>query len=189
MNFILKNENAFITELLNKKQQDRAFNRLLELYQERLYWHIRKLVLTHENADDVLQNTFIKIYNGLSKFKQQSSLHTWMYRIAHNESLRFLEKNKKRYSISIDEVSQNHIESLLEDTYFNVDEVQLKLQKLLLALPEKERNVFQMKYYDDLKFREISAVLGIKEGTVKTLYYKVVKYIELGIVEVKSVRD
>mgnify|MGYP000619190531 CR=1 FL=1 len=185
----MKNENAFITDLLSKKQKDRAFNKLLDLYQERLYWHIRKLVLTHENADDVLQNTFIKIYNGLPKFKQQSSLHTWMYRIAYNESLRFLERDKKRYSMSIDELNQAHIENLLEDAYFNADEVQVKLHKLLLSLAEKERKVFQMKYYDDLKFREIAVILELKEGTVKTLYYKVVKFIEVGILEVKSVKN
>ena len=187
MLFNLEKETVFIGELLSKKHQERAFKKLLDMYHERLYWHIRKLVLTHENADDVLQNTFLKIYNGLSKFKQQSSLHTWMYKIAYNESLRFLEKNKKRYSISLDDLNEKHMEGLLEDPYFNADEVKIKLQKLLLTLPEKERTIFHMKYYDDLKFREISEILNLREGTIKTLYYKAAKLIETGIVQVESV--
>ncbi|MGY5351670.1 RNA polymerase sigma factor [Wenyingzhuangia sp. IMCC45533] len=174
----MTNEKEFIEELLGKSTRDNAFKRLLDMYQERLYWHIRKLVHTHENADDVLQNTFVRIYKSLPNFKQKSSLHTWMYKIAYNESLRLLESNKRHFKVSVDEVSEKHLEGLFEDAYFNADAVQVKLQKVLNSLPGKQRDVFKMKYYDDLKFREISEIILLKEGTVKTLYYKAAKFVE-----------
>lgn len=172
------NEAEFIEQLTSKRYRDRAFSKLLDLYQERLYWHIRKIVVTHDNANDVLQNTFLRVYKSLPNFKQQSSLHTWMYKIAYNESIRFLESQKKRTHSAIDEVSERYLGSLVDDVFFDGDEAQLKLQKILSELPEKQRQVFHMKYYDNLKFREISDVLEIKEGTIKTHYYGAVKYIE-----------
>ncbi len=178
-------EGEFIRDLLNNKEKDKAFKKLLDLYQERLYWHIRKLVITHENADDVLQNTFLRIYNSLANFQQKSSLHTWMYRIAYNESLRFLEENKKKYHLSLDDIGRKYLNNLVDDTFFEGDEIQLKLQRILSELPEKERQIFQMKYYDNLKFREISAILGVKEGTLKSSYYNTVKYIEKNMLAVE----
>lgn len=175
------NESDFIDKLTDSKQKDSAFKLLLDLYQERLYWHIRKLVITHENADDVLQNTFLRIYKSLPNFKRNSTLHTWMYRIAYNESLRFLEQSKKKYHFSIDEVNDNYLNNLVEDVFFEGNEIQLKLQNLLSKLPEKQRQIFQMKYYDDLKFREIAEILKTKEGTLKSSYYNTVKYIENNI--------
>ncbi len=180
----MTNETEFINALLSKKHRERAFKQLLDRYQERLYWHIRKLVHTHENANDVLQNTFVRIYRSLPNFKQNSSLHTWMYKIAYNESLRFLEKHSKELRVSLDEVNEKHLENLFQDSYFNANEVQVKLQKVLHELADKERKVFQMKYYDDLKFREIAEILTIKEGTIKTLYYKAAKYVEDKMVQV-----
>ncbi len=177
----MTNETEFIKKLTSKKHKEEAFKKLLDLYQERLYWHIRKLVVTHENADDVLQNTFLRIYKSLPNFKQNSSLHTWMYRIAYNESIRFLEQNKKKQHYSIDDVSDKYLDSLFEDAFFEGNEIQVKLHKLLLKLPEKQRQVFQMKYYDDLKFREIASITGIKEGTLKSSYYNTVKFIEENI--------
>jgi len=181
----LTNEGEFIKNLLNNKEKDKAFKKLLDLYQERLYWHIRKLVVTHENADDVLQNTFLRIYKSLPNFQQKSALHTWMYRIAYNESLRFLEENKKKNHSSIDDVSHEYLNNLEGDSFFEGDEIQLKLQRIISQLPEKERVIFQMKYFDDLKFREISAVLGIKEGTLKSSYYNTVKHIEKNMLAVE----
>jgi RNA polymerase sigma-70 factor (ECF subfamily) len=174
----LKNEAAFIRRLLSEKHKNEAFREFLDLYQERLYWHIRKLVVTHENADDVLQNTFLRIYKNLPNFKQKSSLNTWMFRIAYNESLRFLENQKKKGHYALDDVAARYLNNLVSDPYFEGDEIQMKLQNILGALPEKERQIFQMKYYDDLKFREIEAVLGMKESTIKTSYYKTVKLIQ-----------
>jgi RNA polymerase sigma factor (sigma-70 family) len=181
----LTGEGEFIRDLLDNKEKDKAFKKLLDLYQERLYWHIRKLVITHENADDVLQNTFLRIYKSLPNFQQKSSLHTWMYRIAYNESLRFLEENKKKYHLSLDDVGRKYLNNLVDDTFFEGDEIQLKLQRILSELPEKERQIFQMKYYDDLKFREMEDILKIKEGTLKSSYYNTVKYIEKNMLAVE----
>lgn len=181
----MTDEGEFIRELLDYKEKDKAFKKLLDLYQERLYWHIRKLVITHENADDVLQNTFLRIYKSLPNFQQKSSLHTWMYRIAYNESLRFLEENKKKYHLSLDDVGRKYLNNLVDDTFFEANEIQLKLQRILSGLTEKERIIFHMKYYDDLKFREISAILGIKEGTLKSSYYNTVKHIEKNMLAVE----
>ena len=181
----MTSEGEFIKNLLDNKEKDKAFKKLLDLYQERLYWHIRKLVITHENANDVLQNTFLRVYKNLPNFKQNSTLHTWMYRIAYNESLRFLEENKRKNHLSIDDVGQKYLNNLVGDTYFEGDEIQLKLQRVLSELPEKERIIFQMKYYDDLKFREMEDILGIKEGTLKSSYYSTVKHIEKNILDVE----
>ena len=181
----MKNEADFIERLTSKRSKDKAFAELLDLYQQRLYWHIRKLVLTHENADDVLQNTFIRIYKSLPNFKQQSSLGTWMYRIAYNESLRFLENEKKKHHASLDDEDNSYLNSLTEDIYFEGKEIQLKLQNILSELPDKQRKIFQMKYYDDLKFREMSDILGIKEGTLKSSYYHTVKQIEEKMLKVE----
>ncbi len=181
----MTSEGEFIKNLLDNKEKDKAFKKLLDLYQERLYWHIRKLVITHENADDVLQNTFLRIYKSLPNFQQKSTLHTWMYRIAYNESLRFLEENKKKYHLSLDEVGSKYLNNLEEDAFFEGDEIQLKLQRILSEIPEKERIIFQMKYYDDLKFREMAAILEIKEGTLKSSYYNTVKYIEKNMLAVE----
>ena len=178
-------EGEFIRDLLDHKEKDKAFKKLLDLYQERLYWHIRKMVITHENADDVLQNTFLRIYKSLPNFQQKSSLHTWMYRIAYNESLRFLEENKKKYHLSLDDVGRKYLNNLVDDTFFEGDEIQLKLQRILSELPEKERQIFQMKYYDDLKFREMEEILGIKEGTLKSSYYNTVKHIEKNMLAIE----
>ncbi|KAB1160783.1 MULTISPECIES: RNA polymerase sigma factor [Tenacibaculum] len=181
------NEADFINQLTSKKYKDRAFSKLLDLYQERLYWHIRKLVGTHENADDVLQNTFVRVYKSLANFKQQSSLHTWMYKIAYNESMRFIEKEKKKTFSSLQDVSDKFLGDLKDDIFFDGDEAQLKLQTVLSQLPENQKKVFYMKYYDNLKFREISNILNIKEGTVKTHYYGAVKYIESNITKMSYI--
>ena len=179
------NEKEFIQQLTNKKQQNKAFSKLLDLYQERLYWHIRKIVGSHENADDVLQNTFVRVYKSLQNFKQQSSLHTWMYRIAYNESIRFLENQQKKTHSSIQDVNEQYLEDLRGDVFFDGDQAQLLLQKVLLELSEKQKLIFQMKYYDDLKFREVAAILNVNEATVKTNYYAAVKHIEKNITSVE----
>ncbi|MEN8186720.1 MAG: RNA polymerase sigma factor [Bacteroidota bacterium] len=181
----MTNESDFIESLLNSRQRDKAFKKLIDLYQQQLYWHIRKLVITHENADDVLQNTFLRVYKNLSNFKQNSSLKTWMFRIAYNESMRFLEQDKKKSHYSLNDLGSSYMDNLVADEFFEGDEVQLKLHRILSKLPEKQRQVFQMKYYDNLKFREISGILGIKEGTLKTNYYKAVDQIEKKILNVE----
>jgi RNA polymerase sigma-70 factor (ECF subfamily) len=182
---ILSDESGFIEKLLHNKHREKAFKELLDLYQERLYWHIRKLVITHENANDVLQNTFLRVYKSLPRFRQQSSLHTWLYKIAYNESLRFLDKNKKTRSMSTEELPDKYLMDRVEDSYFDGDEVQLKLHRVLTRLSEKQRRIFQMKYYDDLKFREIAEILEIKEGTIKSSYYNSARFIEKNMIAVE----
>jgi RNA polymerase sigma-70 factor (ECF subfamily) len=179
----LSKDQALIEKLQNPALKDSAFSELLDLYQERLYWHIRKIVKTHENADDVLQNTFIRIYKSIGKFQQKSSLHTWMYRIAYNESIRFIEKNNKKSYANIDEVAASNLEVLFDDEYFDGNEIQRKLNTIIEGFKEKQKRVFQMKYFDDLSFRQISEVLEISESTLKSTYYTCVKIIEQKILE------
>lgn len=174
----MSKDEELVKKLKDATLKDIAFNELLDAYQERLYWHIRKIVLTHENADDVLQNTFIRVYKNILKFEEKSSLHTWMYRIAYNESIRFLEKNNKKKYANIEEVSEAHLEVLFEDEYFDGDEIQKKLHKIITGFSEKQQRVFQMKYFDDLSFRQISEILEISENTLKSTYYTAVKIIE-----------
>lgn len=173
----MKTEVDLIERLKHPELKEEAFRELLDSYQERLYWHIRKIVLTHENADDVLQNTFLRIFRGINSFQGKSSLLTWMHRIAHNESLRFLGKEKRgKDKIAIED--SGYLETLTGDPYFDGDEVKQKLHDTLLALTEKQRRVFQMKYFDDLSFREISEILSISENTLKSSYYSAAKVIE-----------
>ncbi|WP_397445817.1 RNA polymerase sigma factor [Polaribacter sp. R77954] len=179
----MRKDAELVKKLKNPTQKERAFGELLDVYQERLYWHIRKIVHTHENADDVLQNTFIRIYKSIGKFQEKSSLHTWMYRIAYNESIRFLEKNNKKRYDNIETVSQSNLEVLFEDEYFNGDDIQKKLNTIIEGFKEKQKRVFQMKYFDELSFRQISEILNVSESTLKSTYYSCVKIIEQKIVE------
>ncbi len=178
----MNKEAELIKKLINPKLKNEAYKDLLDLYQERLYWHIRKIVITHDNANDVLQNTFIRIYKGIKNFKENSTLHTWMFRIAYNESIRFLEKNKINTSFNLNDDNNNYLENLTEDVYFDGDEAQLKLHSIISKLSEKQQRVFQMKYFDDLSFRQISEILDVSENTLKSSYYSIVKTIEKEIV-------
>jgi len=174
----LNSESKLLKKLQSPRQRDRAFSELLETYQERIYWHIRKIVFTHENANDVLQNTFIRVYKSIDRFQGKSSLHTWMFRIAYNESIRFLEKEKRKNSLSINEVSMGKYDQLKASEYFDGEELHIRLLEIVEGLTEKQRRVFQLKYFDDLNFREISEVLEVSESTLKSSYYSAVKVIE-----------
>ncbi|NCP51621.1 MAG: RNA polymerase sigma factor [Flavobacteriales bacterium] len=174
----MNRDTELIKKLKNPELKNEAFKDLLDLYQERLYWHIRKIVITHDNANDVLQETFIRIFRGMDSFKEKSSLHTWMYKIAYNESLRFIEKNKLQTSVSIEQDHNTYIKNLTQDEFFNGNELQLKFNEIISKLPSKQQRVFQMKYFDDLSFREISDLLDISENTLKSAYYTAVKTIE-----------
>lgn len=178
----MNKEVELIKKLKNPKLKNEAFKELLDVYQERLYWHIRKIVITHDNANDVLQNTFIRVFRGIQNFKEKSTLHTWMFRIAYNESIRFLEKNKIKTSFNLNDDGYEYLKNLTQDIYFDGDEVQLKLHSIISNLSEKQQRVFQMKYFDDLSFREISEILDVSENTLKSSYYSVVKTIEEEIV-------
>ena len=168
-----------IENLTNPKAKERAFSELLDKYQERLYWYIRKLVITHDNANDALQNTFIRIFKNINTFQGKSSLLTWMYRIAHNEAIRLLEKQNKTALTSLDDIKPSYMEDLVQDSYFNGDEVNLKLHHIIEAkFTNKQRTVFNMKYFDDLSFKQISEILQVNENTLKSSYYSAVKIIE-----------
>ncbi len=159
-------------------REEEAFNQLLIRYQERLYWHIRKIVISHEDADDVLQNTMIKIWRSMSDFRSESKIYTWLYRIATNESLTFLKQKKKRPFASWSDVEHILSEQLEADSLFNGDEIQMKLQKAILKLPRKQRLVFNMKYFDEMKYEEMSHVLNTSVGALKASYHHAVKKIE-----------
>lgn len=155
-----------------------AFTKLVSLYKERLYWHIRNMVKNHNDADDVLQNVFIKVYKNIQKFKGESKLYSWMYRIASNESITFLNQRAKKYKISNEELQQQLIDNLESDVYFEGDEIQLKLQKAIASLPPKQQQVFNMKYFEELKYKEMSEILKTSEGALKASYHLASKKIE-----------
>jgi RNA polymerase sigma-70 factor (ECF subfamily) len=159
-------------------KEEIAFNHLVVKYQERLYWHIRKIVLHHDDADDVLQNTMIKVWRSVKEFRSDSGLFTWLYRIATNESLTFLKQKRKRDSTPWESVEHKMSETLESDPWFNGDEIQLKLQQAILKLPEKQRIVFNMKYFDELKYEDMAKILDTSVGALKASYHHAVKKIE-----------
>ena len=167
-----------VRKLKDSLLKDTAFSELLDIYQERLYWHIRKIVTTHENADDVLQNTFIKIFRNIDTFNQQSKLYSWIYRIATNESITFINKRAKERKEDISDYQQELVSTLTNDNLFTGDEIQLILQKAIATLPEKQKLVFNMKYFDELKYTEISEILETSVGALKASYFHAVKKIE-----------
>jgi RNA polymerase sigma-70 factor (ECF subfamily) len=155
-----------------------AFKQIIKKYQERLYWHIRKIVISHEDSDDILQNTFIKVWRGLDQFREDSKLYTWLYRIATNESLTFLKQKKKRQYIPFMDVEHQLMNVLESDEYFSGDQIQLKLQKAILTLPEKQRLVFNMKYFEEMKYEDMSRILDTSVGALKASFHHAVKKIE-----------
>ncbi|MES2891532.1 MAG: sigma-70 family RNA polymerase sigma factor [Bacteroidota bacterium] len=159
-------------------KKERAFTAIIKKYQERLYWHIRRMVVHHEDANDVLQNMFIKVWNALDNFREDSQLYTWMYRIATNESLTFLEQQKKRTSVSLSNEENGLTNQLKADKNFDANKAEWKLQLAMQELPEKQRVVFNLRYYDEMPYEEMSRVLETSEGALKASYHHAVKKIE-----------
>jgi len=174
----LQEEQEFIQELLNPKTQNLAFEKLLKEFQRPLYNHIRTIVLNHDDTDDVLQNTFVKVFQNLNKFKGESKLFSWIYRIATNEALTFLNQKAKKNGISSETLQNKAFDNLKADVYFDGNEIQIKLQKAIIQLPEKQQLVFKMKYFEELKYEEISEILGTSVGALKASYHHAVKKIE-----------
>ena len=174
----MQEEKDLINALLNPKTQNESFRKLLQLYQRPLYNHIRNIVLDHDDTDDVLQNTFIKVYQNIKNFKGDSKLYSWLYRIATNESLTFLQQKAKKNGISNEEQKQKLINKLESDIYFDGDEIKIKLQKAIASLPEKQQLVFNMKYFEELKYEEISEIVNTSVGALKASYHLAVKKIE-----------
>jgi RNA polymerase sigma-70 factor (ECF subfamily) len=171
-------EDQLLEQLKSHNKKDQAFKVLLELYKERLYWHIRNIVKSHDDTDDALQNTFIKVYQNIHKFKGDCKLFSWMYRIATNESLTLINKRAKRLKISNEDVQQSILNNLSSDVYFEGNDIQLKLQQAISTLPEKQQLVFNMKYFEDIKYKDLSEILETSEGALKASYHIAVKKIE-----------
>jgi RNA polymerase sigma-70 factor (ECF subfamily) len=172
------NEEDILELLRNPETQREGFAQVVEEYSERMYWQIRKMVYSHEDANDILQDVFIKAWLNIDKFRGDAKLSTWLYKIAINESITFINRSKAKLNLSIDDSDSFLINQLEGDEYFDGDSAQLLLQKAVVSLPEKQRLVFQMKYFDELKYDEISEMLGTSVGGLKASYHHAVKKVE-----------
>ena len=162
----------------NEATREAGFTRIIKKYQEKLYWHIRRMVVEHDDANDVMQNMFIKVWKNLDNFREDSQLYTWLYRIATNESLTFLEQQKKRASTSLSD-DDNYLSNKLQaDKHFDGTKLEWKLQLAIQQLPEKQRAVFNLRYYDEMPYEEMSRVLDTSEGALKASYHHAVKKVE-----------
>lgn len=173
-----KQEEKLMDDLKDPSQRSRAFGQLVQNYQQPIYWHIRKMVLSHDDANDILQNTFMKAWSALDSFRGDSKLSTWLFRIAVNESLTFLSNQREKYNVSIEDMQETLSQGLQTDPYFSGDEIQLQFQQAILSLPEKQRLVFNMKYFDNLKYEDMEEILGTSVGALKASYHHAVKKIE-----------
>jgi RNA polymerase sigma-70 factor (ECF subfamily) len=173
----MNNPDCDIFELL-KSDVDKGFRIIVERYSSKLYWHIRRMVILHEDANDALQNTFMNAWKNLNNFRNQSSMYTWLYAIATNESLTIINKRTKNAAVSMDDLGSYFSNSLEGSTWFDGDEAQIKLQNAILRLPEKQRIVFNLKYFDDMTYKDMSKVLDTSVGALKASYHHAVKKIE-----------
>jgi RNA polymerase sigma factor (sigma-70 family) len=167
-----------LVQFKNEQTKERAYTSIIKKYQERLYWHIRRMVVDHDDANDVLQNVFIRVWNGLANFREDSQLYTWLYRIATNESLTFLENQKKRSAISLSDVETGLSNKIKADQNFDANRLEWKLQLAIQKLPEKQRLVFNLRYYDEMPYEEMSRILDTSEGALKASYHHAAKKIE-----------
>ncbi|MBE6287600.1 MAG: sigma-70 family RNA polymerase sigma factor [Mediterranea massiliensis] len=172
------NEREVLALLQDPDTQKRGFEMVVAQYSEQLYWQIRRMVLSHEDANDILQNAFIKAWMNIAYFRAEAKLSTWLYRIALNECLTFLNKQRAVATVSLDDPEAAVLQRLESDTFFSGDQIQIKLQKALLSLPEKQRMVFNLKYYQEMKYEEISDIFGTSVGALKASYHHAVKKIE-----------
>ena len=170
------------TELLIQFREpatrERAYTTLIRKYQEKLYWHIRRMVVDHDDANDVLQNVFIRVWKGLENFREDSQLYTWLYRIGTNECLTFLEQQKKRSSVSLSDIESGLADKVKADQSFDANKLEWKLQLAIQQLPDKQRAVFTLRYYDEMPYEEMSRVLETSEGALKASYHHAVKKVE-----------
>lgn len=175
----MDHEFELINRLRSEETKEQAFKELLSTYKERLYWHIRNILKSHDDTDDVLQNTFIKVYRNIQGFKGESKLYSWMYRIATNEALTHLNQNSKLKNQTSDAFQQQTIDNLKADVYFEGKEIQLKLQAAIATLPPKQQLVFNMRYFEAIKYSDMSEILDTSEGALKASYHIAVKKIEI----------
>jgi len=175
---IQQDDFLLLQEFKEPATKERAFTAIIKKYQERLYWHIRRMVVDHEDANDVLQNMFIKVWKGLENFREDSQLFTWLYRIATNESLTFLTQKKKRNAVSLSDDENGLSNQLKSESGFDANKLEWKLQLGIQKLPEKQRLVFNLRYYDEMPYEQMSQVLDTSEGALKASYHHAVKKIE-----------
>ena len=176
-------EQEILQAFKNNTNKEKALSTLMDMYQQKLYWHIRRLVVNHEDANDVLQSVFIKVWKNLENFRGEAGIYTWLYRIASNESFTFLRKENKRRSISLSDDESGLANQIKADKYFNPKEIEWKLQVAMQKLPEKQRAVFNVRYYDEMPYAEIAKVLDTSEGALKASYHHAVKKIQQMLTE------
>ena len=173
-----ESDSELLAQFRNAETKERAYTSIIRKYQEKLYWHIRRMVVDHDDANDVLQNVFIRVWKGLENFREDSQLYTWLYRIATNESLTFLEQQKKRGTLSLSDMESGLSDKIKADQHFDGQKLEWKLQLAIQQLPEKQRIVFNLRYYDEMPYEEMSRVLDTSEGALKASYHHAVKKIE-----------
>ena len=178
MSLTVLNDTELLIQFRDPVTKERAYTAIIKKYQEKLYWHIRRMVVDHDDANDVLQNVFIRVWKGLENFREDSQLYTWLYRIATNECLTFLEQQKKRTTVSLSDVETGLTDKIKADQNFDANKLEWKLQLGIQQLPEKQRIVFQLRYYDEMPYEEMSRVLDTSEGALKASYHHAVKKIE-----------
>lgn len=177
------NDWSLLSSFKNGGNKEYAFTQLLKKYQERLYWHIRRLVIEHEDANDILQNVFIKMWKHLDNFREESNLYTWLYRIATNECISWLEKEKRNTHLSLNDADNPLLQTLTTQKGFDANRIEWKLQQAIQTLPEKQRVVFNLRYFDEMPYEKMSEVLGTSVGALKASYHHAVKKIEVFIAE------
>ena len=172
------NDTELLLQFRDPATKEKGYTAIIKKYQEKLYWHIRRMVVSHDDTDDVLQNVFIRVWKGLENFREDSQLYTWLYRIATNECLTFLEQQKKRSAVSLNEIEAGLSEKIKADENFDANKLEWRLQLAIQQLPEKQRVVFQLRYYEEMPYEEMSRVLETSEGALKASYHHAVKKIE-----------
>jgi RNA polymerase sigma-70 factor (ECF subfamily) len=175
---VTQDDKALLALYRQPDTREKGFTEIIRKYQERLYWHIRRLVVDHEDANDVLQNVFIKVWKNLEGFREDAQLFTWLYKIATNECLTFLEQQKRKSAVSLSDVETGLSNKLRADNQFDANKLEWKLQRAILSLPEKQRVVFNLRYYDEMPYEEMSRILETSEGALKASYHHAVKKIE-----------
>jgi len=171
-------DRELLRQFKEPSQKERSFTAIIKKYQEKLYWHIRRMVVDHDDTNDILQNMFIKVWNSLENFREDSQLYTWLYRIATNESLTFLDQQKRRASVSLSDVEDGLSNKIKADQNFDANKLEWKLQLAIQKLPEKQRLVFNLRYYDEMPYEEMSRILETSEGALKASYHHAAKKIE-----------
>ena len=173
-----ESDTELLVQFRETATKEKAYTAIIRKYQEKLYWHIRRMVVDHDDANDVLQNVFIRVWKGLENFREDSQLYTWLYRVATNECLTFLEQQKKRGTVSLNDMESGLSNKIKADQHFDADKLEWKLQLAIQQLPEKQRIVFSLRYYDEMPYEEMSRVLETSEGALKASYHHAVKKIE-----------